>query len=90
MLTDAQVYCMTSIIYLFRAPITAKAIYRKTAEATPNNYKNNNYKNNYSWITNKLLALTFIFPYTVRNDHPPKVSPKPTHILMLGILWKNF
>jgi len=30
MLTDAQVYCMTSIIYLFRLPLTAKAIYRKT------------------------------------------------------------
>ena len=33
MLTDAQVYCMTSMIYLFRPPLTAKAIYRKTAEA---------------------------------------------------------
>ena len=33
MLTDAQVYCMTSMIYLFRSPLTAKAIYRKTAEA---------------------------------------------------------
>jgi len=41
MLTDAQVYCMTSVIYLFRPPLTAKAIYRKTAEAkcTPNNFK---------------------------------------------------
>jgi len=29
MLTDAQVYCMTSMIYLFRPPLTAKAIYRK-------------------------------------------------------------
>jgi len=28
MLTDAQVYCMTSMIYLFRPPLTAKAIYR--------------------------------------------------------------
>ena len=39
MLTDAQVYCMTSMIYLFRPSLTAKAIYRKTAEAklqTPN------------------------------------------------------
>jgi len=25
MLTDAQVYCMTSMIYLFRPPLTAKA-----------------------------------------------------------------
>jgi len=33
MLTDAQVYCMTSMIYLFRPSLTAKAIYRKTAEA---------------------------------------------------------
>jgi len=33
MLTDAQVYYMTSMIYLFRPPLTAKAIYRKTAEA---------------------------------------------------------
>jgi len=33
MLTDAQVYCMTSMIYLLRPPLTAKAIYRKTAEA---------------------------------------------------------
>jgi len=33
MLTDAQVYCMTSMIYLFRPPLTAKAIYKKTAEA---------------------------------------------------------
>ena len=33
MLTDAQVYCMTSMIYLFRPPLIAKAIYRKTAEA---------------------------------------------------------
>jgi len=33
MLTDAQVYCMTSMIYLFRLPLTAKAIYMKTAEA---------------------------------------------------------
>jgi len=33
MLTDAQVYCMTSMIYLFRLPLTAKAVYRKTAEA---------------------------------------------------------
>ena len=33
MLIDAQVYCMTSMIYLFRPPLTAKAIYRKTAEA---------------------------------------------------------
>ena len=32
MLTDAQVYYMTSMIYLF-PPLTAKAIYRKTAEA---------------------------------------------------------
>ena len=32
MLTDAQV-CMTSMIYLFRPPLTAKAIYRKTAKA---------------------------------------------------------
>ena len=39
MLTDAQVYCMTSMIYLFRPPLTAKAIYRKTAEAkSPNTY----------------------------------------------------
>jgi len=30
MLTDAQVYCMTFMIYLFRPPLTAKAIYRKT------------------------------------------------------------
>jgi len=30
MLTDAQVYCMTSMIYLFRPPLTAKAIYRKS------------------------------------------------------------
>ena len=29
MLTDVQVYCMTSMIYLFRPPLTAKAIYRK-------------------------------------------------------------
>ena len=33
MLTDAQVYCMTSMIYLCRPPLTAKAIYRKMAEA---------------------------------------------------------
>jgi len=33
MLTDAQVYCMTSMIYLFRPPLTAKAIYRKMTEA---------------------------------------------------------
>ena len=33
MLTDAQVYCMTSMIYLFRPSLTAKAIYKKTAEA---------------------------------------------------------
>jgi len=32
MLTDAKVYCMTSMIYLFQ-PLTAKTIYRKTAEA---------------------------------------------------------
>jgi len=32
MLTDAQYYCMTSMIYLFRPPLTAKTIYRKTAE----------------------------------------------------------
>ena len=31
MLTDVQVYCMTSMIYLFQ--LTAKAIYRKMAEA---------------------------------------------------------
>jgi len=44
MLTDAQVYCMTSMIYLFRAPLTAKAIYRKTAEesCTPNMFKRKN------------------------------------------------
>jgi len=30
MLTDAQVYCMTFMIYFFRPPLTAKAIYRKT------------------------------------------------------------
>jgi len=29
MLTDAQVYCMTSMIYLFRPPLTAKAIYKE-------------------------------------------------------------
>jgi len=28
MLTNAQVYCMTSMIYLFRPPLTAKAIYK--------------------------------------------------------------
>ena len=33
MLTDAQVYCMTSMIYLFRPPLTTKVIYRKMAEA---------------------------------------------------------
>ena len=33
LLTDVQVYCMTSMIYLFRSPLTVKAIYRKTAEA---------------------------------------------------------
>jgi len=33
MLTDAQVYCMTFMIYLFRPPLIAKAICRKTAEA---------------------------------------------------------
>jgi len=33
MLTDAQIYCMTSMIYLFQPPLTAKAIYKKTAEA---------------------------------------------------------
>jgi len=32
MLIDAQVYCMTSMIYLFR-PLTAKLIYKKMAEA---------------------------------------------------------
>jgi len=32
MLTDAQVYCITSMIYLFRPSLTAKAIYKKTAE----------------------------------------------------------
>ncbi|KYM82361.1 hypothetical protein ALC53_07149 [Atta colombica] len=26
---DAQVYCMTSMIYLFRLPLITKAIYRK-------------------------------------------------------------
>ncbi|EGI62896.1 hypothetical protein G5I_08761 [Acromyrmex echinatior] len=30
---DAQVYFMMSMIYLFRPPLTVKAIYRKTAEA---------------------------------------------------------
>jgi len=33
MLTDAQVYYMTSILYLFWPPLTAKAIYRETVEA---------------------------------------------------------
>ena len=39
MLTDAQVYCMTSMIYLFRPPLTAKAISigkRRKQSCTPN------------------------------------------------------
>jgi len=42
MLTDAQVYCITSMIYLFRPPLTAKAIYRKTAEAKLYTYNREN------------------------------------------------
>jgi len=47
MLTDAQVYCMTSMIYLFRSPLTAKAILgnsiigkRRKQSCTPNKKKN--------------------------------------------------
>jgi len=39
MLTDAQVYCMTSMIYLFRPPLTAKASSigkRRKQSCTPN------------------------------------------------------
>jgi len=38
MLTDAQVYCMTSMIYLFRPPLTAKASIgkRRKQSCTPN------------------------------------------------------
>ena len=47
MLTDAQVYCMTSMIYLFRSPLTVKPFIgkRRKQSCTPNNwfYKKNNY-----------------------------------------------
>ena len=33
MLTDAQAYCVTFLICLFRPPLTAAAIYRKTTES---------------------------------------------------------
>ena len=38
MLTDAQVYCMTSMIYLFRPPLTAKPSIgkRRKQSCTPN------------------------------------------------------
>ena len=39
MLTDAQVYCMTSMIYLFRPPLTAKSIGKRRKQSyTPNIY----------------------------------------------------
>ena len=38
MLTDAQVYCMTSMIYLFRPPLTAKSHLGKRRKQTPNIY----------------------------------------------------
>jgi len=40
MLTDAQVYCMMSMIYLFRPPLTAKFTVgkRRKQSCTPNTY----------------------------------------------------
>jgi len=40
MLTDAQVYCMTSMIYLFRPPLTAKPFIgkRRKQSCTPNTF----------------------------------------------------